>query len=770
MKKNQTPAVFSAIRRHRAWIGRGVALALAVVLLTLTGIGAAGVVQNDRLRAQGSDEETVSPIRANRNRDYGTGGLHTVAETDRFVLQADTANGELCVLDRQTNTAWYSNPQDRDSDSIAPVKSRLSSQLVLTVLDVETGATATADTANASLRVGGMDVAEIQDGLRFTFSFPTYGIRIPVRYTLTENGLCATLEADGIEELWTEKYLLQDVSLLPFFGAGGLSDEGYMVVPDGSGAVMEFNNRKERFDVYSQRVYGANAMVVQDTAPDATQTACMPVFGIRKNGQGFAAVITAGDADAVIYATVSRKVSAYNQVYAKLQYRNSAFYAVSGSSSGLMDAGAPLLQNSNFSVEYRFLSADAVDYTGMANSYRAYLLEKRQSSAAAQSALALDAYGGVLMEKYVFGVKRDVVIPLTTYESLATVLQDSRAAGLKDTVVRYIGAQQGGTRESIVTRFSAAKALGSKQALQALLQTAEDTGSALYFGWDPLDIYRNGHGYRTSDHSVKTFFGGYSYQYEYKQNTGLADMSSRWFLLKPQLLPKLADGYFRSQQAFGSNKIAVDRLGSLLYSDYDTDQGLLSSGVTMALWQQTLESLRTAGGEVLLNGANAYVYPYADRVTDVPLTDSGFDMTDYSVPFMQIALRGVVPSYSGALNVSADHEELFLLAAEGGCGIRYAVLTGDVSTLINSTHSELVACDYARWQDVIYSQAAALQALLDRVKGQPIVRHSRLTDTVTLTEYGNGVRVYVNHGSEDYTADGRTVPAGQFVTEGGDAQ
>ena len=42
--------------------------------------------------------------------------------------------------------------------------------------------------------------------------------------------------------------------MLQFFNAAGMEDEGYMVVPDGSGAVINYNNRRYNAQAYSSEV------------------------------------------------------------------------------------------------------------------------------------------------------------------------------------------------------------------------------------------------------------------------------------------------------------------------------------------------------------------------------------------------------------------------------------------------------------------------------------------------------------------------------------
>ena len=58
----------------------------------------------------------------------------------------------------------------------------------------------------------------------------------------------------------------------------------------------------------------------------------------------------------------------------------------------------------------------------------------------------------------------------------------------------------------------------------------------------------------------------------------------------------------------------------MIYSDYDTDKGLLSRNFTLKEWEKTLQTARDQFDQVLLDGSNAYGYPYADILVDVPMS------------------------------------------------------------------------------------------------------------------------------------------------------
>src|SRR5690606_16184774 len=77
---------------------------------------------------------------------------------------------------------------------------------------------------------------------------------IPVEYKLDKDNFIARLLVDKVE--YVSDYPLTNIKFLEFFGAAGLEDEGYIFVPDGSGALIYLNNGKTKSTTYVSRIYG----------------------------------------------------------------------------------------------------------------------------------------------------------------------------------------------------------------------------------------------------------------------------------------------------------------------------------------------------------------------------------------------------------------------------------------------------------------------------------------------------------------------------------
>jgi len=109
----------------------------------------------------------------------------------------------------------------------------------------------------------GLKIEKIRNGFLATYTFKKEGFVIPIAFTITDEYLSVDLLVGKLKELKKEKYRLVSVMLLPFFGAASTNDSGYIVVPDGCGALINFNNNKGA-ETYSQRVFGSDFAIVPD--------------------------------------------------------------------------------------------------------------------------------------------------------------------------------------------------------------------------------------------------------------------------------------------------------------------------------------------------------------------------------------------------------------------------------------------------------------------------------------------------------------------------
>ncbi len=302
--------------------------------------------------------------------------MEKVASSDAYELYANRSNGRFAVVISGTGSVWYSNPPASALDENAKnrVKGEMASQLIITYINKgdTTVSSVASFSANDSLRF-----TSGSDGFTIEYDFKELGFTIPVYYSVGDDGLTVSMQSDKIREEGSGRIL--SVSLVPFFGAADLKDEGYIFVPDGSGALIYLNNGKTGRNIrYSQRVYGKDKATVQESAGNTEQTVRLPVFGLKKGDTAYLAVIDEGDTLSSVDAYVSMLENSYNNVFATWHLRAVDQYTIGDSASAVVNLiyQEKINPNLSYKVKFFFLEGDEANYSGMASVYRSYLIGK----------------------------------------------------------------------------------------------------------------------------------------------------------------------------------------------------------------------------------------------------------------------------------------------------------------------------------------------------------------------------------------------------------
>ena len=77
-------------------------------------------------------------------------------------------------------------------------------------------------------------------------------------------------------------------------------------------------------------------------------------------------------------------------------------------------------------------------------------------------------------------------------------------------------------------------------------------------------------------------------------------------------------------------------------------------------------------------------------------------------------------------------------------------------------YTEYYGANYDSWRDQALAIYARYNSELGHTFSQEMTGYQNLTETLSVTEYADGTRVYVNFGYEDAAAEGITVPARDY--------
>ena len=693
-------------------------------------------------------------------------GYVRMAHKDGLSLWADRETGWFAVENTDTGKLWHSVPQNSEADdrTAGSMRTDLQSQLVIQYIYKEDELSAfTAKSANSQtdcVAAQTVRTEEISDGLRVVYDFADLGVTVPVDYALKNGGLEASVVWDRLDV--SDDVVLLSLSLLPAFGANDGGESGYLFIPDGCGALVEFNNEIPSA-AYESLIYGIDRSEQLKMEKTQTETVRLPVFGIRSGADALCGILTEGDASASIVAYNRNASCGYDAVGTRRILRTLAKKAIyEKDPANRKDIGRVAVADvsDGYTVRYYFLSGGQADYTGMAAVYREYLLTEggvRQQRI--QPSLQLDLYGATDKQASFLGIPYTKTQKLTTFGQAQEILAALEQAGVSQVAVRYKGwSGTGLTNRRRMTKATPLRLLGGKKGLTQLEAYMQEQALSLCLDMDFLP-YQKG----ADRLAVVTPFGIITKQYTWLRSVYSADSRMNSYrLLSLSHAGDTVAGLLKTCPDTVWQQVSFGSLGDWLYTNHaaqDTvERQQAAAAVSTALKQAT-----DAGYSLTVQGGNAFALSGASRLTDVPISSGNADMFTQDVPFFQIALHGVLPMAGESLTLAAEPTDSFLRTVETGIELHYGGMYVPAETLSGTEQQSLYRACYTQWLPEAAQQYQRYMPLLQRIADQTIIRHETVQTGVVLTEYENGVRVLVNYTDAAVSYGGESIPAKDFA-------
>lgn len=609
-------------------------------------------------------------------------------------------------------------------------------------------------------------ISIIKDGFAAEINFKTIGISLTLFVTLNENGIKAYIPNSSIKET-NEMYRLAAIYVLPFLGYTHMADiDGYMLIPDGCGALIELKDNNEKFSQpYKTKIYGGNYSVesnsyavqkFDDEIATASDTAGVfaPIFGMvhTTNKNAFLGVIESGNHNAEIYAYPNGVVTKYNWITARYIYRE--VYQYLTGQSGSINSSQENRETFDISVVYRFLGGEDADYVGLAKSYREYLIDNKMlnNSAKIDYSMRLDFFAGDV-EKALLGKK---FVTMTTVEQMDEILSELKDSGINKMSVSLKGWQKGGIYGEITGKTSFQNDVGSFKDYKKLAEKYSENTEFMLYG-DFLNVYK------------KTASKNYIYQYNGKV------FSSETFLeLHPnkfRLTANAVDERINSISSYldeGNVGIVFDGVTDELYSfEAGEKMKMFSRQFSAGVHSNALKMAGDKSGTAYIS-PNDYLWNSTEKYYDYKIYGSDYKFVTAEVPFFAIVLGGSVPLYSEYVNFKADTTEYKLKLIESGVYPSFLLTYKAPSELIYTDSASLFSCQYSEYCKMIAEYDKIFSKLASFTKGSKIKDHS-LNNGLAISTYENGAEVVVNYNKEAVEYNGKTVERQSYLFLGGKA-
>lgn len=581
-------------------------------------------------------------------------------------------------------------------------------------------------------------------------------------YRLDGNDLVVEVPMNEME--FQEKYPIYNVTLLPFFGAGGTEDEGYIVVPEGGGALINFNNGKTAQNSYYANMYGWDMALSRDAVVHNTR-AFYNTFGIANGDSSFICILEDGASYASVQADISGRFNSYNTanvVYSVMQREK---YDVGEIANSDVYVYTPNVPDEKIIQRYRFV--DSNDYVDMAKEYQGYLKDKYGAYLTenddTQAPVVIEVVGAVDKVKQVLGVPVSRPLKLTTYEEASEIVQELYNEGLQNMSVKMTGWCNGGENQKMLNKAKTISALGSKSDLKKMIQNSANLGVDVYLDGVTQYAYNSDifDGFFSFSDAARFISKERAELFVYSDVTYSAREGFKsFYLLHTDEAEKMTDNLNKTARKYNTG-VSFRETGKDLSADYYVKNTVTREAAKSSQSSQ-LQAMADSDMNVMINMGNDYAMPYADLITNMDLKGSEYTILDTYIPFYQLAIHGFVNYTGEALNLSGEMQEELLHSVEYGAGLSFSVMRETAFALQKTLYTEYFGSAYDSCHQTIVDTYNRYNAELGHTFNQQMVDHKQVTPEMSCTTYEDGTKVFVNYSYADVTADGVTVPARDY--------
>lgn len=598
-------------------------------------------------------------------------------------------------------------------------------------------------------------------------------IKIAVDYYLEGDSLVVNVDTSLIETAADKP--INQLRLLPYFLTSDTSDaaeDGYMFVPDGSGALIYLDSTKVREYSYTGAYYDGDYLVDATAYSDVDTKMQLPVYGMKGEDSTVFAVIENGAEVATLDAYISGTDNSEPFCKMGLTFDIMAQQRIDSGATNMGGTyyfykASPDVYDEDITIRYYWLGKGAT-YVDMAKCYTEYLENKgilTKKEKEENPPFFVEFLGSTDKTLYFLGIPYEGTQDLTTFSQAKEMLEHMTNVGVKNVKLIYSGIVNGGINQrSLAGGVKFAPGLGGSSGFKTLKSYADSIGATIYpnlmlqtvytkaklnndtVAWNAINQRAEIYKFDPIDHSVDT-----------------KNEFPRYIISPTALNTYLTKTKSSFNSTLGLTNMATEDLYTFIPTNYRNTQVSLSTGAAML--EETAKSFAD-GMSLMLSNPIADAYAYADYIMDVPVTNSGMRVLDASVPFMGMVLDGHLQYSAESSNRESTDVFLNIMhAIESNAQPKFTIMYQNSSLLTGTEQEHYFAVDYHYWKDQIGFYYNVYSEFYNAVKDATIVNHEIYdrNDKLRVVTYSNGVKAYFNYSDLEEVIDGVTVPAFMYT-------
>jgi len=537
---------------------------------------------------------------------------------------------------------------------------------------------------------------------------------------------------------------------------------GYIVIPDGSGALMRFEDYPTTLSPYRGQVFGSDVNQQQfyengETLFVPLKQPVMPIYGISHGHHqaAFIAYATEGAPFMEIVATPKSTGTGVKYYNAHARFiKTSVFWQVyNRSGSGYFTLPE---QSYDYDIEmnFSFLSGDgstdnyAADYVGMAKKYRDILLEQGVLTLQTETLSHMPIRLDFIMSDAMNSLVGNQTVVVTKIREVETILKELQQEGVDGINSGLYGYQTGGITLGDKDSPNWSRSIGSARAFEDTFKELKDLGIDVSLA---LDYARINDVQMTLTTRASKHLNGWYSRLLLMNNSGPVDVI---FYARPsKVMEWMVKNYF-STRHLEALSYTYEGVTELLYSDYT--KGEVDKNQVIDMY---LSALSQIGQFTKINALspNQYLWSIVDRFLQAPMYNSQFLVQTDTIPFLQLIINQTMEVYATYANFSFYTRSDMLRMIDYNTYPSF-VLTNDPSfNLISTNSSNYYSTEYSLYKDLIIQMYNYMNDAFTPIMGSEWINRSVLAPGIILNTYDNGTSIIINYTEQLYTYLGQTV-------------
>ena len=597
----------------------------------------------------------------------------------------------------------------------------------------------------SSAKTTKVSIFETEKGVWVDLEFTKPMINFSVIVELDNNVINVTIPENSIKE--NGEYELLNVEVFPFMGATPNDREGYILYPDGAGALTYFDKINEKHLYTKPHSLDIYSSISQLSLESDTNSAMLPVYGIKTGNTAFLAAITSGDSSASIKINPGINTSPVklNRASFEFTYRNSHRFYLSNIVVDGKDVSTNIygtewdeeLIPGDRCVKFFVLENDEANYSGMANSYRSYLIN---SGKLLKNPSVKDYRTAVTM---VMGAMEETIfasnyVSVTSFDDVSDFVNQYDKLGMSNYLITLSGWNKGGIY-NYNSFYKPEPSIGGSSGLKKLNSLKHDI-------FLETDILSNA----KERNSIKQ-----------GNLIPVTNADKTRFIANLNIIAKKYQKMQKTLNKYSNLNGAYLNIGSSVFYNADGKISFREDAINK------YRELISKSNKSTIKGGNLYLLDLVDYLYDIPVDTSDNVIIDEEVPFYSMVVYGSLPYSSVSGNNSNDFNKTKLKWLEYGCIPYFEITKDSPQKLQNSDRNFLYSSKNEYWKDVIAECNNEWTNNLSVINDCYMIKHEVIDQGIVKIDYSNGYYIVINYRDEDIVYQNETIGSENYILRKG---